>query len=332
MRRSLAAALLALSAALAAFAGPCDPWVAPPASHTPPLWPEWVLRPWVWLDEPAQQTALDLVEGYQSRDIPTGATILDAPWYTGAMTFEWDPALFPDPGALIDELHARDVRVFLWAVSMINLDSPNYAFALANDFFVKDLFGQVAVVEWWRGPGSFLDYTNPEAVTYWHSLLDGPLSLGIDGWKVDGTDPYLLFVELLGGGAYGAGGRITTAAYSDLFYRDFFEYTRLTRGAETAISARPYDSLLGLIGLNFAPRDVNHAGWVGDQDNNFAGLRNAMTNMLRSADTNSVNFGSDIGGYREPDPPNKEVFLRWAQYGALSPIMENGGGGEHRPW
>jgi len=29
---------------------------------------------------------------------------------------------------------------------------------------------------------------------------------------------------------------------------------------------------------------------------------------------------------------DREVFLRWAQLGALCPIMENGGVGEHRPW
>jgi alpha-glucosidase (family GH31 glycosyl hydrolase) len=28
----------------------------------------------------------------------------------------------------------------------------------------------------------------------------------------------------------------------------------------------------------------------------------------------------------------KDVFIRWAQLGAFSPVMENGGGGEHRPW
>jgi len=26
------------------------------------------------------------------------------------------------------------------------------------------------------------------------------------------------------------------------------------------------------------------------------------------------------------------LFIRWAQLGAFSPIMENGGGGAHRPW
>ena len=46
--------------------------------------------------------------------------------------------------------------------------------------------------------------------------------------------------------------------------------------------------------------------------------------------------GSDIGGYREdktyPTSRSKELFIRWAQLGAFCPLMENGGGGEHRPW
>jgi alpha-D-xyloside xylohydrolase len=46
-------------------------------------------------------------------------------------------------------------------------------------------------------------------------------------------------------------------------------------------------------------------------------------------------FGSDIGGYRTDDSElgrPKDVLIRWAQLGALSAIMENGGAGEHRPW
>jgi alpha-glucosidase (family GH31 glycosyl hydrolase) len=42
-------------------------------------------------------------------------------------------------------------------------------------------------------------------------------------------------------------------------------------------------------------------------------------------------LGSDIGGYR-PGERFDRLFVRWAQLGALSPLMENGGRGEHRPW
>lgn len=55
--------------------------------------------------------------------------------------------------------------------------------------------------------------------------------------------------------------------------------------------------------------------------------------MFHSARANYVNFGSDIGGYRSDDSElgrAKETFIRWAQLGALVPLMENGGSKEHR--
>ncbi len=48
------------------------------------------------------------------------------------------------------------------------------------------------------------------------------LSIGLDGWKVDGTDPYVL--ELIN--PKGKGGKVTYREYADLFYGDFFNYTR----------------------------------------------------------------------------------------------------------
>ena len=51
--------------------------------------------------------------------------------------------------------------------------------------------------------------------------------------------------------------------------------------------------------------------------------------------TGYPNFGADIGGYREGKGQlgrTKELLIRWAQLGAFSPLMENGGNKEHRPW
>ena len=78
------------------------------------------------------------------------------------------------------------------------------------------------------------------------------------------------------------------------------------------------------------------SGWVGDQTGNWDGLQAALNNLLRSAWRGYLNFGGDIGGYRTDNSNKlgrtKEVFTRWFQLGALLPLMENGGNGEHRPW
>lgn len=309
-----------------------------PEEDTPvPPWPDWAHKHWVWEDESTQDSAMALVDGYLDRDIEVGAIIIDSPWATGYNTFDWDTELFPDPQGMIDAMHDRDVRVFLWVVPAINIDEKElYAEAADLGYFMqKDADSGPAVIDWWKGQGSLIDYFNPEAVEWWHRLVDKSLDMGIDGWKCDGLD----FSALLAPYSPGAGREVDRLEYSHAYYQDFHDYTREVLGDDRLITARPidnYGSSVGGDGVAFSPIDILWAGWVGDQDATFAGLKAALENMYESSEYGYVSFGSDIGGYREddtyPQGRGKNLFLRWAQLGALNPVMENGGGGDHHPW
>ena len=307
------------------------------ASTAEAPWPEWAFHHWVWEDESTQESAIALVEDYLDHDIPVGAIIIDSPWATGYSTYEWDETLYPDPQAMVDHLHSLDVRVLVWTVPGINTDVPElYDHAAEQGWFMGASAEQPAqVVSWWKGQGSLIDYFNPDAVEWWHGLVDKTLDLGIDGWKCDGLD----FSAIAAPWSPGAGREVERLEYSHAYYRDFHDYTRARLGEDRLNTARPIDNYgadIGGDGVAFAPVDINWAGWVGDQDATFSGLEAALGNMYWSADYGYVAFGSDIGGYRSEDGieggREKDVFLRWAQLGALSPVMENGGSGEHRPW
>jgi len=168
-------------------------------------------------------------------------------------------------------------------------------------------------------------------VKWWHKKLDNVLDMGIDGWKVDGADPYVML--LMPAMGYG-GHHITWNEYKRDFNNDFFYYTREKLGNDRVISCRPVNDFVLRVGLPivYTDREVNFAGWVGDNFNDWGGLRHALNDMLSSSRFNFVSYGSDIGGFRTDGKQYKDVFIRWAQLGAFCPVMENGGGGEHRPW
>jgi len=308
------------------------------AQTTP--WPDWVFHNWVWEDESTQQSALQLVDDYKAHNIPVGAIIIDSPWETGYNTFDWDTSLFPNAKAMVDSFHARNVRVVVWMTTAIDTDlTATWHYADSLGYFMKANAGSgSSVIHWWKGDGSMIDFFNPAAVAWWKTQMDKVLDLGIDGWKCDGTD----YSILLGGSTYspGAGQTVTRLAYSHAYYNLFYDYTRQRLGNDRIIMSRPVDNygytfITDPNLVSFTPREIGFACWVGDQDATFDGMKNALNNMYQSDANNYLAFGSDIGGYRDEPVPNgraKDLFIRWAQLGAFSPLMENGGGGEHRPW
>ncbi|MCB1152735.1 hypothetical protein KDL45_03720 [bacterium] len=295
-----------------------DDVVVEPADLEAPPFPEWVYRHWIWEDESTATSVNALIDGYKNRDIPVGAVIIDSPWATGYSTFEFDPARFPDAAQTIAGIRDQGVRVFLWSVSNVNTDSPNWQYGLDNGYYVED--GKT--YEWWKGDGAFIDYWNTDAMDWWHGMMDNVLEMGVDGWKTDGSEPSMLLGSP--GGVETADGKKSFKEYQEAYYRDFFEYSRENYGEDRVISSRPVDSYGIPVTVTFSPRDVCFAGWVGDQDGTFAGLRAALNNLMRSGEENYVNFGSDVGGYRKGDERTDELMIRWTQLGAFSPIMEQG--------
>jgi alpha-glucosidase (family GH31 glycosyl hydrolase) len=319
-------ALLLLFCNFAPFASSAAPYAAWAHSHM------------TWLVAGSSQTEMRaMLDGYEARNITVGALNIDSGWSTGFNDFIVDKTQFPDFQAWLDELHGRSLRVLLWMTSMIDKDSSNFQDAFSKGFFIRDSNGnQYTNLSWWHGTGGLLDYSQPDARTWWENAMKAEvLGLkGIDGWKCDGTDPYI--IELIE--PRGLNGPITFEEYSSYYYGHTLNFTR-TINPEALIWSRPVDSFPLFLNisayLKYSPHYVMFSGWVGDNDPDFSGLRDAAINILESAWQNYTNFGSDTGGYRGAGPQHNrtaEVFLRWAQLNAFLPLFENGGNNDHTPW
>lgn len=305
-------------------------WIVPPASLKSAPYAEWAHYHWVWLAHGGNGSAdlIQLAEDYIAHNISVGAIDADSTWETGFNDFIPTTTMYPNITSFVDMLHSMNIRIIFWITSMVDTDSPNFQEGYDAGYYINDAFGKPGKLNWWHGTGCLIDYTNPKAVDWWHAQMDNMLNVGIDGWKCDGTDPYIL--ELVE--PHASTGPITYREYADLYYGDFFNYTRRVLGDDRMIMSRPVDGY-GPLYLKFSPKYVMTSGWVGDQDDTFEGLQQALKRYLLSAWAGYANYGSDIGGYRTPQANRaSDLLLRWAQLGAFSPLMENGGNGEHRPW
>ena len=308
----------------------------PPDTSRQALTSQWAFEVWMWEDDVNTADAVwDMVKGCEEYDLPLRAVIIDSPWATAYNNFTWDEQRYPNAQNMIDDLHARGVKVILWMTCMVNLPDKQadargstedlYAIAKEKGYLAND--GKPT--EWWKGEGGFVDYTNPEAVEWWHGLMDRALLMGIDGWKVDGTAEMFPIT-----GGYGKAGPITVSQYVDMYYRDCYNHL-VRRNPAGVTMVRSCD--IGEIGYTgrIAPKDAAPISWFGDQRHTWddKGIMEAIKDQFCAMDKGYAVMGTDIGGYQSaPGGMPRNLYLRWIQWSTFLPFFLNGGHDEHRPW
>jgi alpha-glucosidase (family GH31 glycosyl hydrolase) len=295
---------------------------APLPGTTPPITPRWAFEPWAWEDNTnTRQSAETLIKDYTDHTIPVGAIIIDSPWETAYNTLVWDTTRYPSPTAMIAGFHAQGVKVLMWITAFVDTDAPDYQMARQQKYGVNNS----ADATWWKGAGIHIDITNPAAAAWWNAQLGTILAGGIDGWKLDRGADYI------GDPIATAAGKLAVTDFKKRLSADFFDYTTTTN-PNAIVCVRPFDSSQGGVGSDLSKCSV---GWVGDHDGSFTGISTEKDDIYTSAQMGYGAPGVEVGGYIG-NAPSKDSLIRYAEFGALTALMENGGanGGltQHLPW
>ena len=295
----------------------------------PPITPRWAFEHIIWEDSANTQAASEkLVNLYLEHKMPVGAIIIDSPWSTAYNNFEWDTHRYPNSTQMIDGFNRKNVKTILWLTGCANLtgkDVPTQKHAAFDELIAKKyVVNNGKISTWWKGDGLHIDFTNPEAVKWWNAQLDKILITGVYGFKVDQGEIFF------GDTVQTSKGAMTNVQFRPYYYNSMFQYIT-SRKAEGIIIGRPFSHQGGF------EASVDHLslGWCGDFEGSWAGLKLQISNIYKSAESGYGAPGCEVGGFWKARSGKNEL-IRYAQFGALTANMINGGENgaftNHLPW
>ncbi len=281
-----------------------------------PKMPPWAAGFWQCkLRYESQEDLLQVARKYHQMGIPVDAIVIDFFHWTEQGDWQFDPALWPDPKAMCDELYSLGMRPVVSIWPTINPSSHNWQTMNEENMLVRTENGQYGSFDF-HGLQAFIDPTNPRTREYvWQQAKKNYYDVGIKTFWLDEAEPEVhpqQFHHL----RFHIGNGAQVALTYPYYYVKTFHDGLKGEGEEEIVSltraAYPGSQKLGAI------------VWNGDIPSNWQALRESVVSGLSMGICGIPWWNSDIGGFHSGDPESedfRELIVRWFQFGLFSPVM-----------
>lgn len=285
--------------------------------------PAWSFAPWKSRNvHNNREEVLADAELTRKHDLPGSVIVIDSPWETGYNDFVLNERQFARPAEMFARLRELGFYPCLWLTPFVNVENlvdmagiergecRNFAEAARSGFLVRRPDGSPMIASWWKGRGGLVDFTNPDAVKWWHAQIGQAQQWGLRALKCDDGEGNFVQDAVFFDG--------TSAAemknrYAALYLKAAQEYLDAQVGGDGVLLAR-----CGFTGTQQQP-----FCWAGDNAATFS-FENGLPSVVLAGENAALSgipfWGHDIAGYQGTQ--TKEIFARWTQFGAFSPLMQ----------
>ena len=282
-----------------------------------PLFGRWAYGFWQCKNKYQSQQELEGIAGkYRALHIPVDNIVQDWFWWVTMGEMKWNPN-YPDPQALIDKLHREHFHLMVSIWPYFRPGSPVYDEFDKNGWFIA----KTKQVSFHPLGQALYDPTNPAASKkYWENANAALFQKGVDAWWLDTDEPEtegreanLLTTNQL---HIGSGAR-----YANV-YPNF--HTATVADGQRAASDQKRVFILSRSAYAGSQRNGVTA-WSGDVLSDWVTFQRQIPAGLNYAISGMPYWTTDIGGFISggnlADPNFRELFVRWFQFGAFSPIF-----------
>jgi len=261
----------------------------------------WWSRYWDYSDQELEE----LVQGFRANDTPLDVLVIDMGWHTsreqlaargekdqsghelGWSGYSWNTALFPDPGDFLKKIHAGGLKTTL----NLHPASGVEPWEAAYPAFARAMGQNPAERKYVP-----FDITNKKFAENYMNLLHHPLEKqGIDFWWLDWQQEQ----------------KTGLAGVAPTWWLNYVHFTDQQREGKRPLLFHRWGGL------------GNHRyqiGFSGDTYSVWESLDFQPWFTATAANVGYAYWSHDIGGHM-PGAVDPELYTRWVQFGAYSPIL-----------
>ena len=306
-----------------------------------PMFPLWTFGYWQSKERYKSQNELvGVVNKYREVGVPLDGIIQD--WQYWGNNYLWNAMEFlnteyPNPQKMVDDIHKQNAHLIISIWSSFGPQTKQYREMKPKGMLLNFGTWPQSGLEAWPPNREYpsgvepFDPFNPEARDiYWKYLQKGLLSYGIDGWWMDSTEPDHLDYK-------STDFNLKTYLGSLRKVRNAYPLMVVGGVAERQRAASSDKRVFILTRSAFAGQQRYGANtWSGDVNSSWQSLRNQIPAGLNFSMSAIPYWNTDIGGFfastykkgfseGNKNPAFQELYVRWLQFGAFTPMMRSHG-------
>lgn len=266
----------------------------------------------------------ELVNEFEKRNIPLSAVVLDLYWFKRMGDISWTSKDYSDYKEMDAQMESKGVKLITITEPFFTTESENYKELESIGLLCKDKSGKIAVWrDWWcldDKEGSVFNPLGKKAAAFMGKKYAAMLDSGIEGFWTDLGEPEKVPETL----KYGK--------YNEIDFHNYYNYYWSKALYEGVHSLKP-DTRLFILSRSAGTGSgkFNVSVWSGDVSVSWPSLANQIAYGINAGLSGLAYWGSDVGGFVQPESP-AELYVRWQQFGAFTPVYRAHGTAAREPW
>jgi oligosaccharide 4-alpha-D-glucosyltransferase len=254
------------------------------------------------------------VQKYKTEDFPLDAIVLDLYWFgkdiTGHMgNLDWDKETFPTPTEMMADFNSQGVKTILITEPFVLASSKRWNDAVKAKALATDLDGKPKTFELYFGNGGIIDVFSKDGTQWFSSIYKDLSKQGVGGWWGDLGEPEMHPHDTQH--AIGDADAVHNAyghRWAEMLYQQQLKQFP---------DKRPFIMMrAGFIGS----QRYGMIPWTGDVSRTWGGLASQIELALQMSLLGFGYIHSDLGGFADGKTLDRELYIRWLQYGVFQPV------------